>query len=315
MSFIFRRAIREDLPDIYGLAGPSKSGKTYSALRLAAGLANGGKIAMINTEGNRGNRYADKFDYDVVNLEEPFSMKRYEEATKAAKAISPAVLIIDSVSHAHEGVGGMLDQHETILDRIAGKDYEKRHKMTWSAWIEPKADEARMINAMLQMDCFIILCFRAKEKLKIERGKDPISLGWQPIASDRIHYETAFTLILPPGSKGTPDMSANGSELREPYDTIVTNKQIDEELGRKLAEWAIGKKNKKAPATEPDLDAQIEYDNLLTHLKTTLSGCSDVDGLKKWKEEFLTVKDKLTEQDQVALKRVLMDSAEAMKKA
>ena len=97
-----------------------------------------------------------------------------------------------------------------------------------------------MINAMLQMDCYIILCFRAKEKLKLVKGKDPEPLGWQPIASDRIHYETAFTLILPPGSKGTPDMSAIGSELREPYDTMVTGKTIDEELGRKLAKWAEG---------------------------------------------------------------------------
>jgi hypothetical protein len=35
-------------------------------------------------------------------------------------------------------------------------------------------------------------------------------------------------------------MSAIGSELREPYDTMVTGKTIDEELGRKLAKWAEG---------------------------------------------------------------------------
>lgn len=248
----FRRAIREKLPDIYGLAGPSKSGKTYSAHRLAVGLANGGQVAMINTEGQRGHRYADKFVYDALNISEPFTTKKYKEAIEAARSIKPAVLIIDSVSHAHEGIGGILDQHEAILNRMAGQDYEKRQKLTFAAWAEPKADEARMINAMLQMDCYIILCFRAKEKLKLERGKNPVNTGWQPIASDRIHYETAFTLILPPGSKGTPDLSATGSELREPYDTMITNKQIDEELGRKLAAWAVGENPKKKSLSEKD---------------------------------------------------------------
>ena len=184
---------------------------------------------MINTEGLRGHRYADRFTYEALNLTEPFTTKKYKEAIGAARILNPAVLIIDSMSHAHEGIGGMLDQHNAILDRMAGADYNKRHKMTMAAWAEPKQDEAMMINAMLQMDCYIILCFRAKEKLKLVKVKDPEPLGWQPIASDRIHYETAFTLILPPGSKGVPDMTAIGSELREPYDKMVTEKTIDEE--------------------------------------------------------------------------------------
>ncbi len=238
MSFSFRPAIREHTPMIIGLAGPSKSGKTFSALRLAIGLSNGGKIAMINTEGKRGNQYADKFQYLVTDLSEPFSMKRYEEAIKAAGSINPTVIIIDSISHAHEGIGGMLDQHEKELDRLAGTDYKKRERMTWAAWVKPKQDEATMINSMLQMGCHIILCFRAKEKIKIIKGQEPIDLGWKPIASDRIHFETAFTLILPPHSEGIPDIEA--SEFRTPYDTIIKAKQLNEDMGKRLSEWASG---------------------------------------------------------------------------
>ncbi len=247
MSYVFKPAKRVNTPIIVGLAGPSKSGKTFSALRLAVGLSEGGKIAMINTEGPRGHQYAGEFKYDACDILEPFSMKRYEEAIKAASELKPAVLIIDSVSHSHEGIGGMLDQHEKELDRMAGTDYKKRDRMTWAAWIHPKKDEADMINSMLQTSFHIVLCFRAKEKIKIVRGQDPVDLGWRPIASDRIHFETAFTLILPPNSKGTPDLSMTGSELRSPFDTMITGKQIDEDLGKKLAEWSKGGVKKETP--------------------------------------------------------------------
>lgn len=249
-GFTFRPAVREQTPCIIGLAGPSKSGKTYSAHRLAVGMANGGQVAMINTEGPRGHQYAERFKYIAADMLEPFSMKRYSEAIKDAAAIKPAVLIIDSVSHAHEGIGGMLDQHESELDRMAGEDYKKRERMTWAAWVKPKADEASMINTMLQVGCHIILCFRAKEKIKIVKGQEPQDLGWRPIGSDRIHFETAVTLILPPNSKGTPDLSATGSELREPFDKMIKAEQINEDLGKRLSEWAAGgvkKEEKKDP--------------------------------------------------------------------
>jgi hypothetical protein len=257
--FSFRPAKRENTPLIIGLAGPSKSGKTFSALRLATGLKGTGQIFMINTEGKRGHQYADKFDYFATDMSEPFSMARYLEAMVEVKKQNPSVLIIDSVSHAHEGIGGMLEQHESELDRMAGDNWDKRNKMTWAAWVKPKKEEANMINFMLQLNCHIILCFRAKEKLKIVKGKEPESLGWQPIGSDRIHFETAFTLILPPHSQGVPDMTALGSEFREPYNKMITAKQIDEQLGKRLAEWSMANtgqevtKGKLPPAGEPTL--------------------------------------------------------------
>jgi hypothetical protein len=164
----------------------------------------------------------------------------------------------------------MLDQHESELDRLAGKDYGKRERMTWAAWVKPKKDEADMINSMLQVNFHVILCFRAKEKVKIVKGQSPIDLGWRPIGSDRIHFETAFTLILQPNSKGTPDLSQTGSELRSPFDTMIKAKQIDEKLGQELAEWAKGGVKKEAPeqsSTETDSFLSNEPDNPVYKLK------------------------------------------------
>lgn len=240
MTFAFRPAVRQDTPLIVGLAGPTKSGKTMSAHRLATGLANGGVVAMLNAEGARGHQYADKYKYLACDIEPPYSPSRYTEALRAVKELNPAVLIVDSASHMHDGPGGLLEMHDDELDRMAGKDSGKRDRMTWTAWIKPKKEENEFIYTMLGLKCPVILCFRAKEKIKIVSGKPPVDLGWQPIASDRISFETIFTLVLPPHCKGVPDLSI--SEMREPFDTIVPEgRAIDEQLGRDLAAWASGK--------------------------------------------------------------------------
>lgn len=250
MSFTFRPAVRENTPLIIGLAGATKSGKTFSALRLAVGLANGGPIAMINAEGPRGHQYADKFKYVACDIEAPFRPEKYTEVLKAAAAIKPAVVIIDSVSHMHDGPGGILEYHEDELDRLTGKDQGRRDKMNFAAWVRPKQAENEFIYTMLATKCALILCMRAKEKIKLVNGK-PVEMGWQPIVGERVAFETIFTLMLPPHSRGVPDLSI--SEMREPFDMLVPKgKPIDEALGKILAAWSKGKTAvPPPPAAEP----------------------------------------------------------------
>lgn len=239
MNVTFRPAVRQNTPLIIGIAGPTKSGKTYSSLRLARGLANGGRIVMINAEGPRGHQYAETFQYEATELVAPYRPDNYTEALIAAAKLNPAVIIMDSVSHCHDGPGGILEWHEEILDDMAGKDYEKRAKCTWTAWVKPKASENQLIYTMLEMTCPVILAMRAKEKIKIVTGKQPIDLGWQPIVGERVAFETIFTLMLTPHCKGVPDLEC--SDMREPFDAMVPkNKPIDEALGRELAKWSAG---------------------------------------------------------------------------
>lgn len=254
MSFVLRPATRENTPLTIGLSGPTKSGKTFSALRLAIGMAEGrGPIVMINSEGKAGHQYADKFKYQAVDIRSPYSYERYTEALDVAAGAKPGALIIDSISHAHDGPGGMLEQHEAELDRMAGNDWKKRERATWTAWIRPKALENRFIYRLEELEIPTVLCFRAKEKIRIVKGQDPIDLGWQPISSDRIAFQTIFTLVIPPepliAKKGIPDLTV--SDLRQPFDTMIaTGKQIDEDLGRRLALWAAGGSSRPAPETQ-----------------------------------------------------------------
>jgi len=249
--FTVRPAIREDTPLIIGLAGPTKSGKTYSAHRLARGIVGpDGVVAMLNAEGKRGHQYADKFKYLACDISAPYSYERYEAAIEDIAKAKPDIVIIDSMSHAHDGPGGMIEQHDAELDRMAGTDYKKRERATWAAWIKPKQSENRFIYRLIDdLKCPVILCFRAKEKLKIVPGKEPIDLGWRPIASEKIQFETMFTLVLPPFSKGVPDMAV--SEMREPFDAMIkAGVQLDEELGARLAAWSRGRP-KAPPAVQP----------------------------------------------------------------
>ena len=237
-NFTFRPAHRQNTPLIIGIAGPTKSGKSYSALRLATGLTGGKPIAMLNTEGARGHMYSEQFTYLAADLTAPFRPTRYTEVIEVMKSMDLGCAIIDTISHMHDGPGGILEWHEEILDRVAGKDYAKRQRSTYVAWVEPKAAENKLIYALQDLTCPIILCMRSKEKIKISDGKVE-ELGWQPIVGDRIASETIFTLQLLPHSKGVPDLGI--SDMRDPFDHMVRpDTPIDEDLGRRLAEWARG---------------------------------------------------------------------------
>ena len=262
---MFRPAKRENTPLIIGLAGPTKSGKTYSAHRLARGLCEPGKlIAMINAEGPRGHQYADKFMYLACDVAPPYRPESYEAPVREliARQEDIGCLIIDSMSHMHDGPGGMLEWHDEIAQKMAERGSKteaerqaKLERVTWSGWIPPKKAENQFIYRLLELACPVILCFRAKEKIKIVPGKPPIDLGWQPIASDRVAFETLFTLVLPPHSKGVPELEI--CDMREPFDTMVApGKQIDEQLGERLRAWAAGAPADQQPAAPQPAESE-----------------------------------------------------------
>ena len=110
MTFEIKKATRKAIPAIICLYGKSGGGKTYSALKLAKGL--GGKICVIDTENGRASHYADEFDFDVIDLNPPFSPARYIEAIKTAQDAGYKAIVIDSISHEWEGTGGCLEMAE-----------------------------------------------------------------------------------------------------------------------------------------------------------------------------------------------------------
>jgi hypothetical protein len=247
-EFTMKPAVREAVPLIVGLVGPSGSGKTYSALRLASGIQRiaGGKIAVVDTEARRSLSYADTFSFDHVEFKAPFGPLDYLDAIEYAAAKGAKTIVVDSASHEHEGPGGVLEQHESEMERLAAAWKTSRDKVNMSAWQKPKSDRRRLLNTMIQMPVNFILCFRAKEKMDL-RGDKPRPLGWMPIAGEEYVYESTVTCLLMPGAGGVP--AWHPAEMGEKAIIKLPGKlapffpeckPLSEETGEQLAQWAAG---------------------------------------------------------------------------
>lgn len=190
---MFRKATRKATKLRIGLVGPSGSGKTMTALRLAMGLAPGGKIAVIDTEGGSSELYSDQvvpegsIAFDVAPLES-FHPQRFIDAIKAAGEAGYDVLIVDSLSHAWtEGV--LLE-----VDKAAARG---RTCNTYTAWKDVTPLHNALVNAILRAPMHVICTMRAKTEYIMEedsRGKQvPKKVGLAPVQRAGMEYE--FTVV------------------------------------------------------------------------------------------------------------------------
>jgi energy-coupling factor transporter ATP-binding protein EcfA2 len=252
-TFEDKPAKREKVPLLVGLMGPSGSGKTYSALRLARGIqeVSGGDIFVIDTEAKRSLHYADKFEFRHIDFGAPFGSLDYLASLEHCVRKGAGVVVVDSMSHEHEGPGGYLLTQEEELQRMAGDDYRKREQCKMAAWIKPAAARKRFINGLLQLNSNFIFCFRAKEKVKPkkdDRGKTQIvDMGFMPIAGEEFLFEMTMNCLLLPKSDGVPTWRSDaiGERLMmkcptQFRDLMDNDQQLDETVGRALAKWAAG---------------------------------------------------------------------------
>ena len=257
MTFEFRPARRENVPLLLGLAGGTGSGKTYSAMQLARGLANGERYAVIDTENGRARHYADVFEFDTADLKAPFRPAAYAEAIEAADTAGYPVVVVDSLSHEWYGDGGCLDWH----DEIMGGDQKKN----LAAWIEPKKDHKRMVTRLLQVKAHVILCFRAEPKVEAVRGENGrveivpkpslVGLdGWIPIAEKNLPYELTASFLLMADRPGFPRPVKLPEQLRP---LVPLDEPLGGETGRRLAEWAHGSQPAAPVAAASDEAAEL----------------------------------------------------------
>lgn len=188
-KFQFKKATKKQVKARVAIAGPSGSGKTYTGLVASTALANGGRIAVIDTERGSASLYSDYFSFDVLELEPPFSPKVYKQAIKAAEDAGYGVILIDSLSHAWEGEGGALDLADEATSR-------QRTPNSYTAWREVTPLHREMVDAMLQSKAHIVATMRSKTEYAIQKedGKTKIlKVGMAPIQRAGMEYE--FTVV------------------------------------------------------------------------------------------------------------------------
>ena len=221
----FRKAERRKAKLRLGITGPAGSGKTYSALLIAKGL--GGKTVLIDTENGSGDLYAALFDYDVGRIQAPYTVQKYLQAIHDAEQAGYDTIIIDSLSHAWAGEGGLLDMQGKIADSSPRGN-------SFAAWRQVTPWHNKLIDMILNSKCHIIATMRSKTEYiqaENERGKTEIrKVGLAPVQRDGMDYE--FTTVF--------DLGVNHSATTSKDRTSLFDGQIfklSEETGQTLKTW------------------------------------------------------------------------------
>lgn len=226
MSFEIRTAERQGARLLIQLSGVSGSGKTYTALQLAYGLAgcDASKVVLIDTENRRGSLYANALPapFRVIDFYAPFSPERYTQAIEAACKAGAEVIVIDSVTHEWESEGGC----EWIANQTRFPD-----------WKRAKAEHKRFMTYMLQSPAHIVACTRAREKVDFTDPKNPKPLGIQPIQEKNFSYESTVSLMMHDQGR-RQDVLKCPAELQE----ILGRGRgyITPDDGQALREWVDG---------------------------------------------------------------------------
>ncbi len=184
---IFKRATKKESKLRLGLIGPAGSGKTYTALTVAKHF--GGRVALIDSEHGSASKYADIFNFDVLELKS-FSPTDYVNAIKAAEQAGYTTLIIDSLSHAWTGKNGALE----LVDRATAR---MKSGNSFAAWREVTPLHNQMVEAIMGAGLHVVATLRSKTEYIVEensRGrKVPRKIGMAPIQREGLEYE--FDLV------------------------------------------------------------------------------------------------------------------------
>lgn len=222
----FKKAQKTQAKLKIAICGPSGSGKTYSALRIATGISS--KIAVIDTENNSASLYSDSFDFDILELNPPYTVEKYISAIDMAIKAKYEVVIIDSLSHVWDGEGG-IQAYKTQLDKSARGN-------SFVNWRVPKEMMNRIRGKILTAPFHIISAMRSKQSYAENKdsstGKSNIKkLGMEPIIEPQFEYE--MTLVF------DVDMNHTAMASKDRTGLFANERlaQLTEETGAELMAW------------------------------------------------------------------------------
>lgn len=241
-DFRIEDASREQAFLRMALAGVSGGGKTMSALRLARGLVESmmqagiiegdiqGKIGLVDTERRSAQLYAHVVPFKTIALSAPYTVDRYLDAVHALEDYGCAVIIVDQISHAWAGKGGLLE----AKDQLA-----KTAKNDMQPWADITPIQNSFIEGLLEAECHLIVTMRSKGAWVMERvtkadGREviaPKKVGMSPVQRPGIEFEFTTVLDLEHGTH-LATASKDRTELFSGVKALM-----DEKWGARLAAW------------------------------------------------------------------------------
>ena len=247
------------------VSGASGSGKTLSSLLIGYGLVKDAhpelsdsavweKICVIDTENGSASLYVGSHHgqttvgaYNTIELSPPFSPRRYIEAIEVAQANGIEFLIIDSLSHAWAGAGGMLDMQGAAAQKTGN---------SYTAWRDVTPEHNRLVDTILQSDMHICTTMRSKTEYVLEdngKGKKvPRKIGTAPIFRDGIEYE--FTVVFDVNQQHVASASKDRTSLFDGESMLLSPKE-----GQRLYQWlqeGVGNAEPEKPAVRKAVQPQ-----------------------------------------------------------
>lgn len=242
---MFKKAIKQEAKLRLAIAGPSGSGKTYSGLAIGTEI---GKTALIDTEHGSASKYADLFEFDVLEMEPPFSPERFIKAIREAEQGGYEVLVLDSLSHVWNGTGGLLEE----VDRIARAKYQGN---SFAAWKDATPIYNKLVDAIIQSKIHIIATMRTKQDYVLttdEKGKSrPQKVGLAPIQRDGFEYEFDVVMTMDVNNTGVITKSRAAELSGKIFD------KPGKDFSDQVKAWLIGAP--KVETTDPLGDAAVGY--------------------------------------------------------
>lgn len=186
----FQKATKKQAKLRMCIEGLSGSGKTFTALSIAKHF---GRVAVIDTERGSASKYADEFDFDVLELES-FSPDDYIRAMiDAHNAGCYDVLVIDSLSHAWAGKDGALEQVDNAKSRSQSGN-------SFAAWKDVTPKWNKLIDVITRIPLHVIGTLRQKTEYVIEvndKGRQaPKKVGLAPIFREGSEYEFDVVSVM-----------------------------------------------------------------------------------------------------------------------
>jgi hypothetical protein len=268
------------------LQGTSGSGKTYSALQLAYGIVGSWeKIAVIDTENESSNYYANQGDFNVLSLQAPYTPQRYIEAIQACINAGMECVIIDSITHEWDGIGGVLEMHEKATRN-------SRSGNSFNAWASITPLHNSFVQFIVDAPVHIIGTLRTKSDyvLQDRGGKQvPVKVGMKAITRDGMEYEFGIGFEIDLNHTATCSKDRTGIFVdSEPF--VITP-----DTGKKLVEWANTGVDAPAKITPPTIQAPTQPEPLtpeqVAEKVNALVGAFEAKGIDKLQIKVTTGKD------------------------
>lgn len=240
-TFAASDATRERILLRGALCGPTGSGKTKTGLIIGTRMVERmglGPLYMIDSETRSGLRYAyspkTKGGYRFKHVpmpEDDFSPLAYIAAIEFCEREGAGVILIDSLSHAWNGINGTLEQVDKATEAAAQRNQSGKGSTFSDGWRKMTPVQNKLIQRILSSSAHVLVTMRAEMDYVVE-GSKVTKLGLAPVQRKGVEYEFDLYFDLTQknwltATKSRADLIPQGYQVERP----------DVELADKICEW------------------------------------------------------------------------------